>query len=1021
MRPLKLRMTGFGPYAGTQAIDFTELGDRTLFLIHGPTGSGKTTILDAICFALYGDTSGAERDGKQMRSHHAAPEVMTEVVFDFALGQDVYRVRRVPEQERPKQRGEGTTVQPPVATLWKRTGLNSDDDEGDVLASKATKVTEEIEKLLGFKSAEFRQVVMLPQGQFRRMLNAESRERQAILETLFHTELYRHIEEALKQSATDTKKEVEQFRGQREWILQAAEAGSREELGERLVSHREELKRVAEDVAGAGVAVQKAQESLARAQKVKEQLEEKKQAGIALARLQSMLPGMEVRKGELTRARLALSLKDIADAMKARKKEAAEAARLVVERERELEQARKYEREAVRRLAIENSKEAEREAARRHLTRLEELSEKVVLLGTARKEVAAAVEQVKSIRNEQEKARKSLDCIQKQLAKQQEVYLQAVEQSAQHTLLEHRYQEAKQALERGQRLRTWRQALNDIQKAHLTALQKEQKAVSNYMAAREKYVNLEKAWIRGHAAILAAGLTRGIPCPVCGSLEHPMPARREKGAPSEAELDTARQEMDKAEKIRDKAREDLNILTREKAALETRIQGLEEELGEKAVLNLAGLETAAQEAKLAWMQAGQAAVRVPRLFEEIQKLKANEKRVRENLEKLDLALQKAQGMLGGARALMHERESTVPKEFRDQGVLKKAQDEARQNLRQLLSSLEEVRKIAEDAAQKLAAAETGVNAARQDLVTAEQRAEHEEQLFKSRLQSAGFSDEAEYEAARQEPNEIEIMEKEITEFEQRLHAAQDRYERAVKAAEGLSEPDLDLLVQELKQAQDNYKRIQKHEFELQSIIKTEKDWLQKLVYIDKTLQKLETRYATIGYLAEVANGRNKYGINLQRFVLGALLDDVTIAATERLRLMSRGRYHLRRTLDRSHARAAGGLELEVFDTYTGLERGVATLSGGESFLASLSLALGLADVVESYAGGIHLETIFVDEGFGSLDSETLDLAMRALVDLQQSGRLVGIISHVPELVERIDARLEVKATEKGSTARFHLT
>jgi len=184
---------------------------------------------------------------------------------------------------------------------------------------------------------------------------------------------------------------------------------------------------------------------------------------------------------------------------------------------------------------------------------------------------------------------------------------------------------------------------------------------------------------------------------------------------------------------------------------------------------------------------------------------------------------------------------------------------------------------------------------------------------------------------------------------------------------------------------------------------------------------LENRYAILGRLSEVANGRNKYGLTFQRFVLGALLDDVTVAATERLKLMSRGRYHLQRTLDRTRSNAAGGLELEVFDTYTGVARGVATLSGGETFLASLSLALGLVDVVQSYAGGIHLETIFVDEGFGTLDPESLDFAIRALIDLQKSGQLVGIISHVPELKERIDARLEVQPTDRGSVAGFKLS
>ena len=264
------------------------------------------------------------------------------------------------------------------------------------------------------------------------------------------------------------------------------------------------------------------------------------------------------------------------------------------------------------------------------------------------------------------------------------------------------------------------------------------------------------------------------------------------------------------------------------------------------------------------------------------------------------------------------------------------------------------------------------------------------------------------------------MEKIVKEFDSDLYAAGERVKRAVLEAEGLLEPDLIKLKADLAEVKKLLEQMLQRVAEIKGQTEREEAWLKKLQELEEVLQDIESRYALLGRLAEVANGRNDYGLTFQRFVLGALLDDVTVAATERLKLMSRGRYHLQRTLDRSRKNAAGGLELEVFDTYTGVARSVATLSGGETFLASLSLALGLADVVQAYSGGIHLDTIFVDEGFGTLDPESLEFAMRALIDLQKGGRLVGIISHVPELKERIDARLEVKPTERGSTAGFKL-
>jgi len=378
----------------------------------------------------------------------------------------------------------------------------------------------------------------------------------------------------------------------------------------------------------------------------------------------------------------------------------------------------------------------------------------------------------------------------------------------------------------------------------------------------------------------------------------------------------------------------------------------------------------------------------------------------------------AQAKWETARAVREEREAGVPPELREKPVIEAEIRSVQTRLKSLNDALENARKDAEEAGRAAARAEAMLQGLTNELERTDTRLREEETRFYSRLQENGFPDLHSYHHARKALEEIAEMEQAVSQFERALHTAKERYERARRAAEGLPPPDLPALAAELEIARNRWEQLETKKIELENGIRADQKWIKALLKVDEKLEKAEAEYGVLGRLADVASGKNSLGLSFRRFVLGALLDDVALAASERLKVMSRGRYQLRRTVERTRARGAAGLDLVIFDAYTGLERSAATLSGGESFLAALSLALGLADVVESYAGGIRLDTIFVDEGFGSLDPETLDLAMDALIDLQLSGRLVGIISHVPELKERIPARLEIRPTEKGSTARF---
>jgi exonuclease SbcC len=373
-----------------------------------------------------------------------------------------------------------------------------------------------------------------------------------------------------------------------------------------------------------------------------------------------------------------------------------------------------------------------------------------------------------------------------------------------------------------------------------------------------------------------------------------------------------------------------------------------------------------------------------------------------------------------AAAVAKEREEVLPKIYRDSTVLLAAQRDAIRKQKDLKSAFEKADQEVQRFRSEYAVAVATLEMVQKNLLQEQDRLAQTEQKFTMRRQSAGFSSQEEYLTAKWPEKQRQEVKERIRVFDDKLAAVEDADQKAQAAIAMLARPDLAALEQELQQMAQDYN-------EAYALWQQEKEQIQQSQNKAKRLRSLELKsasiqeeYGVIGTLAAVAGGNNIHGMTFQRFVLKSLLEDVIDASNMRLKIMSRGQYTLQSTPERTRKNAAGGLEIEIFDQYTGYARSVATLSGGETFLASLSLALGLADVVQSYAGGIHLDTILVDEGFGTLDPEALDMAIKALIDLQKGGRLVGIISHVPELKERIDARLEVTKGKQGSHAAFHV-
>jgi exonuclease SbcC len=562
---------------------------------------------------------------------------------------------------------------------------------------------------------------------------------------------------------------------------------------------------------------------------------------------------------------------------------------------------------------------------------------------------------------------------------------------------------------------------------------------------------VESAWVEGQAGLLARSLRQDEACPVCGSVEHPQPAAGRHDVPERAEVDAARAAMTEARDRNVSAAENVAAARAELAGLEATIASLSEpenradaaegrsegqrQSGRAAVegcqddgsaeprhtasrATLQGCRRVLAAAEAGMRQAESAVSRLATLSAQLAALRgelaahlASSKSAAEELQRLE---RESAAQSGAVEQL----ERVVPDGLRTPDALTAAIARTRAALSLLTAAFDAAQTCSDAAARARIVAEQALTGARQRVDVASTRAGQSRARFLAAITDAGFASEDDYRSARLAPSRLDALSEEVKRFGEQLASARDRASRARETSPSTDLPDLaslDARVSALDAAVQDRSRAQGEAVER---LRRTASTIDALAALALRRQAATAEFGCVTHVSNVVNGQNRLGVTLQRYVLGALLDEVLVAASQRLRTMTRGRFDLQRDRTREDARRAGGLELVVLDGHTGTLRPVNTLSGGEGFVASLALALGLADVVQSYAAGIRLDTIFVDEGFGSLDDEALDLALQTLMQLREGGRLVGIISHVAELRNRIDARLEVIPTAKGSTARF---
>lgn len=1037
MKPLLLKITAFGPYAKQTTLNFKEdLVNQEIFVVTGPTGAGKTTIFDAICYALYGETSGGSRTGKELRSDFAAQsDLKTEVEFTFKVKDKIYKIVRAPQQLQKKKRGEGFREVPASVEL-----LDVGSERPPL--TKDSEVKEQIQEIIGLKVEQFRKIVMIPQGDFKEFLYANTTNKEEILRKIFGTDFYKSIQEqltaksnALKLEVADTQKailaELKLIKTDEDHVIDIEQplptlldvATSVQKNWRQSIETLSEMIKILDE------SIQEHRTNYEAGMRLNEKFSQYEQTMHTLNQLKDYERTIKEREQQTQSIKMAQSIIPIENEMlkyEAFKREANskkhDLEQSLNETEHELILVQKcYDAiESLReRLVSLNEQEIELNRFVDGVTKLEDKRQLLQKLAAEGRLLKEKVEEKKKVLAELKQNVLALDSMMPQLvsSKEQLQTLSFEKEKQQETI------EQLQHLILAVTSRDQTQQLIESLQIDYRDVKKESEI------KRQAYEHQAELFINAAAIRLANELQVGQACPVCGSCEHPNPRRSQETILTKQELDEFRANVEALETKARQIEQQITALQMKKLQEDQGInQSLKmlkhrlpmdeesevsrhklEQVNDQQLITLNELNDSEQALKL----------EVKRLIEQTQQLTLEKEKIsplEDEILKEDILLQEQRERYKAEERSKQDLESTIPTAYQSMTVLKQMIDEVQEEKIKIEHNITQSEADYQRVINQLTELRAKLFEVNEQLVQYEGQFETISQTFKEQIETS-FTNMDHYEEAKQWINQLTQIEQQVQGYYQELHTATRMLELLKVELEGKERVNVSVVEEMLADLECRKAELTKEQATLVANLEQNDYLLRSIKKKYETIQQREQEYLVVGELESLANGRSGGKMSFETYVLSSYFDEVLQAANTRLQKMTSRRYYL---LRREEVKGGGrkGLDLDVYDSHTAKNRPVNTLSGGESFKASLALALGLSDTVQQNSGGIQLDTMFIDEGFGTLDSESLDQAIDILMELQDHGRLIGVISHVYELKERIPAKLVVEMDNMGSHAYF---